>query len=543
MLRQILLIALLMPSLLAAQPLLAPAGLLLGTVLETAPASLPLTVRNPGPDSLCADTRIYVIEAQYSSVSPFTVSPASFCLAPGDSIVLTVAFGPEHNLQHHAELVLHTDRGRGSAHTHLSAQGRYSNPYYSSTENLSEEALKTALKTRLAQGFISLSYNASRDELFMEVDNARVNGQGAAVNTLRCIYTGTVITGYADRTAAQNLGFNTEHVFPQGFFNQDLPMRSDMHHLYPVLEAANSARGNLPFGMVSTPDWQSGGSTRGGGVFEPRNDAKGAIARCMLYFVIRYQDYQQFLLPQESVLRAWHLQYLPDPAETVRNQAISVRQGNRNPFTDYPQLASRIRVFSGLSSAQPVHRIQTPDSLIQWGAVRTGDRYTAVLVNSGNQPVRFYGAAVSDGAAVADPAPDTVLQPGYALAVPLIWQRRTAGPWSGTLSLLTDAPGLAQLVFPMQGEVQIPQALDPEAAGFRVYPNPARETLRVSAAPDAGRWSAELLDAQGRRASRPEGSGGGAEARFNLAGLPPGTYLLRIRSRGRSYTKSVSVQR
>ncbi|MDX2284734.1 MAG: endonuclease [Bacteroidia bacterium] len=543
MLRKTLLICSMIPGLMAAQPLLAPAVLPFGTVLETAPASLPLTVRNPGPDSLCADTRIYAIETQYSSLSPFSVTPADFCLAPGDSITLTVQCSPAHNLQHHSELVLHTDRGRGSAHVHLSAQGRYSNPYYSSTENLSEEALKTALRARLAQGFISLSYNASRDELFMEVDNERINGQGAAVNTLTCIYTGTVITGYADRTAAQNLGFNTEHVFPQGFFNQDLPMRSDMYHLYPVLESANSARGNLPFGVVGTPDWQSGGSKRGGGVFEPRNDAKGDIARCMLYFVIRYQDYQQFLQLQESVLRAWHLQYLPDAAEIARNQAISVRQGNRNPFIDYPQLAGRIRVFSGLSAAQSVYRIQTPDSLIQLGTVRAGDRYTAVLVNTGNQPIRIYGAEVSDGAAAADPAPDTVLQPGYALAVSLTWQRRTAGAWSGTLSLLTDAPGLAQLAFPMQGEVLSPQALDPAAAGFRIYPNPARETLWVAAPAETGRWSAELLDVQGRRVSRTAVYSGGSQARLDLAGLPPGAYLLRIRTRGRSYQQAVSVQR
>ena len=46
-------------------------------------------------------------------------------------------------------------------------------------------------------------------------------------------------------------GFNTEHTFPQSFFSQNLPMRSDLFHIFPTLATANSERANFPFGVVS----------------------------------------------------------------------------------------------------------------------------------------------------------------------------------------------------------------------------------------------------------------------------------------------------
>jgi hypothetical protein len=68
-------------------------------------------------------------------------------------------------------------------------QGKYSIAYYDSSDNLSEEALKNALHDITGNGYDSLGYNIARDSMFMVIDNQKVNGQGAAQNTVECIYT------------------------------------------------------------------------------------------------------------------------------------------------------------------------------------------------------------------------------------------------------------------------------------------------------------------------------------------------------------------
>ena len=45
-------------------------------------------------------------------------------------------------------------------------------------------------------------------------------------------------------------GVNTEHTWPQSKGARDEPLRSDMHHLFPVRDEVNSSRGNLPYGEV-----------------------------------------------------------------------------------------------------------------------------------------------------------------------------------------------------------------------------------------------------------------------------------------------------
>ena len=72
----------------------------------------------------------------------------------------------------------------------LQGQGILSDLYYRTTENKSEQALKDALGARLIQGQNQLSYSQARDEMFMKIDNQKTNGQGAAQNTLECVYTG-----------------------------------------------------------------------------------------------------------------------------------------------------------------------------------------------------------------------------------------------------------------------------------------------------------------------------------------------------------------
>jgi hypothetical protein len=94
--------------------------------------------------------------------------------------------------------------------------------------------------------------------------------------------------------------------------------------------------------MVGSASWTEGGSKLGGGTFEPRDDHKGDVARSMFYFVLRYQDFSNFLDAQEAILRTWYLNDLPSTKEIKRNEDIFKYQKNRNPFVDHPLFLNRI---------------------------------------------------------------------------------------------------------------------------------------------------------------------------------------------------------
>lgn len=146
-------------------------------------------------------------------------------------------------------------------------------------------------------------------------------------------------------------GMNAEHVWPQGFFNEGKPMKSDLHHIFPTFITVNNMRGSLPFGEVSGPVYSTNsGSMLGGGAFEPCDEVKGDVARAMLYFVVRYydreirdgMDYSDFWRARVPMFLGWNTQDPPDAAERRRNDLVEAYQGNRNPFVDDPRLADRI---------------------------------------------------------------------------------------------------------------------------------------------------------------------------------------------------------
>jgi hypothetical protein len=182
-------------------------------------------------------------------------------------------------------------------------------------------------------------------------------------DTIECVYTGRKVytTGIPSVNPPQSM--NTEHTFPQGFFNQSEPMRSDIHHLFPSDETANSRRGNFDFGyVVSNVTWEVGGSKLGTDafgqiVFETRNRHKGNVARCLFYFLIRYQNYGGFMdAIQENVLRQWNRTDTVDAHEIIRVNGIQNFQNNRSPFVDHPEFIDRIK-----STYSVIPEIQRPE--------------------------------------------------------------------------------------------------------------------------------------------------------------------------------------
>ncbi len=250
--------------------------------------------------------------------------------------------------------------------------------YYSSATG-SGYTLKTQLKNIIKNGHTDRGYSALIDayiktdsDLFYENDNT-VLDMYSENPTGQDPYNYTHGNRTCGNYNSENNCYNREHIFPQGFFNEGLPMRSDIHHVVPTDGAVNGRRSNYPFGEVSNATWTSlNGSKVGnntfenfsGIVFEPINEFKGDIARMLLYFATRYEDevldnswdnhnssesnplngtknqfYESWYI---RLLYKWHTQDPVNQREIVRNNEAYQFQGNRNPFIDHPEYVAQI---------------------------------------------------------------------------------------------------------------------------------------------------------------------------------------------------------
>ena len=250
--------------------------------------------------------------------------------------------------------------------------------YYSSATG-NGYTLKTQLKNIISTGHIDQGYGALYDayktsdtDSFYEDDNTVLdmyseNPSGSDPYN----YT------HGDRKCgnynSENDCYNREHIFPQGFFNSQTPMRTDIHHVVPSDGSVNGRRSNYPFGEVNNATHTSlNGSKVGnntvfgytGIVFEPLDEFKGDIARMLFYFATRYEDdvtdsswddpndssnnplngtnnqvYEQWYI---QLLYKWHLEDPVSEREIARNNEAYDFQGNRNPFIDHPEYVSEI---------------------------------------------------------------------------------------------------------------------------------------------------------------------------------------------------------
>ena len=180
-------------------------------------------------------------------------------------------------------------------------------------------------------------------------------------------YNHELVTDECGNYNAEGVCYNKEHLLPQSFFNQQMPMRGDIHYVFPTDGQVNGYRGNLPFGEVANPSLTTlNGSKRGpntfpgysGNAFEPLDEFKGDIARALFYFAVRYEDQVNtsgWDSPNGNVLNAnssqfyddwyidlllsWHLSDPVSQEELDRNENGFLHQNNRNPFI-YPNPVS-----------------------------------------------------------------------------------------------------------------------------------------------------------------------------------------------------------
>ncbi len=540
--KRILLLALSIPLFTSAQVLTVnQSQLSFGSVNELTTDSLPLVITNTSASPVTVNQLKFY--NTYNS-TPFSASESNFTIAANANKTVYVKFNPKHNIQHNSELVIKHTANSGFTSVDLVGQGTYSKSYYSATENKEEEQLKLALKTTITNGMATnISYSAARDEMFMLIDNEKTNGQSANVNTLECVYTGTKITGYTSRSAAQNGNpqFNTEHTFPQGFFNSNLPMRSDLHHLFPTTNNSNSTRGNKPFGNVTGGSAVGGGSFSNNSLFEPRDAQKGTTARAMMYFVLRYQDYSNHFSVQQNILKQWHATFAPDAIEERRNDDIATFQGNRNPFIDYPQFVDRITNFVSNSSAPSVNSIDVTQASINFGTVSKDTLFNYIIVNTGNTVITLSNISLSNTTDLSfDRAltPTISVNPGESFIFPIKLQANNFGSVSETLSFSTGLPGSqGNIIVPITANIVTSLGEISFDNSISVFPNPINNRLSINSKVN-GKLIVRLYNSHGQAITIEQFNGMGTHT-LNTSELSKGVYFLELSDSNERITKKL----
>ncbi|HWA07794.1 MAG TPA: endonuclease [Ignavibacteria bacterium] len=430
-------------------------------------------------------------------------------IAAGDSTGLWAIYSSYHNLTYRAFLLLEAKVPNAGLHYSLVygliATSKYPDAQYAFTQGLSDEPLKAALKTFTTTGYISLGYNTARDRMFETVDDY-------GGDTIECIYSGRRI--YATtRTQAQNQSFDTEHTWPQSFFNENEPMRSDIHHLFPTYSPANNARSSYPFGfVVSNITYQDGGSKLGRDinnniVFEPRDVQKGNTARAVFYFLIRYQNWENYLaLAQETALRQFHAMDTVNARERLRNDRIKVYQNNRNPFADHPEFVERIAAFyTTLNTPLKAKITASPYSVKFDTLANPGDTvsYFVTICNYGNTNLNISSVTSNNPVFTVESFPSTVTANQFGYAKIKFTPTSSNTPYTGELTInnsdstmkiaLNGMCGQVNGITPVSGE--IPRSYDLS----QNYPNPFNPVTNIKfSVPETGFVKLAVYDIMGR---------------------------------------------
>lgn len=257
--------------------------------------------------------------------------------------------------------------------------------YYSAADNKQGEALVLALEDAIDNHTI-VSYDNLK-YLLKYADTKDADG----VNLIdiysdhQFTISGDAITwGSAGGDENVGVALNREHTVPQSWFHEVSPMVSDAFHIYSTDAASNGHRSNNFYGECSSGSSYTGngcketgqlgtsvaGSGYSGAVYEPADEYKGDIARSYFYMAVRYYskgsnagnkaatwgnmfgtDNYSFTSYTTALMLKWHREDPVSEKELIRNEVIygnstynksRYKQGNRNPFIDYPELAEYI---------------------------------------------------------------------------------------------------------------------------------------------------------------------------------------------------------
>ena len=209
---------------------------------------------------------------------------------------------------------------------------------------------------------------------------------------INCFYSGypyVFTPPFFFNTADPNY-LSREHSYPYSWMpesSQDSANYSDLHILYLVHQnEVNSRRSNYPYGDLKTVTvdfygGKFGTDSTGEFAYEPRDFAKGAVARSQFYICATYNRPEKiFTIPtandflgmnqDQGVLKRWNKKFPPTNWEIARSEYIASVQKNRNPFVDHPDWACYIDfskmayIPGGSCGVGPIDAVNTPKKSI-----------------------------------------------------------------------------------------------------------------------------------------------------------------------------------
>lgn len=244
-----------------------------------------------------------------------------------------------------------------------------SETYYQAADGKKGQALKTAM-----YGIIKTHTNIGYDGLYEAYRATDTRPDGYVRDWYSNATHYTHVVDKAGTYSGEGDCYNREHSVPQSWFEKygnASKIKADIVHVLPTDGYVNNRRGNLPLAKVGTVSYQSANgysklgncATPGynGTVFEPNNEIKGDMARIYFYMATCYEEdvddwagnatasavfdgttYPAFKTWYLNMLMEWSKNDPVDAVEIARNNAVKLKQGNRNPFVDYPGLEDYI---------------------------------------------------------------------------------------------------------------------------------------------------------------------------------------------------------
>ncbi|TRZ51933.1 T9SS C-terminal target domain-containing protein [bacterium] len=529
-----------------------PVTIILDTAITNIAKSKTFYIKNPANTPLQITNIRTLTQAFYFTQSPFTIN--SF-----DSVLVTVYFKINQNITYNDFLIFENNKLKYSIVYYGLATAKYPDTLYRFTQGLIDEPLKTALRSFTTTGYVSLGYNIARDNMFATIDDYNND------DTIECVYIGRKIKA-ANRTIAQDSGFNTEHTIPQSLFNEDEPMRSDLYHLYPTDNAPNNARSNYQFGIVlSNITYNVGGSKLGRDyeneiVFEQRDVHNGNVAGFIFYFTVKYGNYGGFLTPkQDGVLRLWHRADTVNAREKTRESRILALQHVHNPFIDHPEFVDRIRsIYSVIPDMARPKISASPFSIVYdtLAANDTSSYYLSVFnYGTGNLSVNAVTSSIPQF--IVESFPATVPQSEMRYVKIKFKPSVINTTYTGTLTISNSdsaiTVNLKGFSNSSTGINTISSEIPSQYNLYQNYPNPFNPVTKIrfdipSFAGENGtsNMNVELkvFDMLGREVAvllNSRLSPGAYELLWNANDVPTGTYIYRLTAGSYSQVKRMTV--
>lgn len=204
--------------------------------------------------------------------------------------------------------------------------------YYKECEGLTGSALQAKLKE------INPPKNPSYEwERYEDADEAEDDS-----TSILCLYTRHNIkkSNHCGEYAWDK--WNREHIWTQSKYPRSA---ADNHNIFACEGQINNYRGNLPFaegGTTVVVFDHTTGCKKTSSTFEPCDEAKGEVARSVMYGTVMYSYTMTQEIESIALALKWHLEHPITTRDVKRNEVVYKNQGNRNPFVDHPEYACHI---------------------------------------------------------------------------------------------------------------------------------------------------------------------------------------------------------